>query len=258
MWPSRAPLFARLSAGLTAFASQTPLPGLTVPGSHDTLVMQMVASVRRLDYTDIILKRPVDPARADPSSALFDPEKAAVFHMRAGRVDEAIWLIFLSIHFGKHPRHGWRMVCDVYSGLGTNPWTWDRISRAPAAFRTWLTANGNRIGGAFGNHRKYESINGDRPTGTGAAIESYVTWIGPTKSHARRFADLVHVGGNDSHSIFELFYRDMRVARFGRLGKFDFLCLLGRLGLAPVAPGRAYLKGATGPMRGGSARGCPS
>jgi hypothetical protein len=42
----------------------------------------------------------------------------------------------------------------------------------------------------------------------------------------------------------------MQVARFGRLGKFDFLCLLGRLGLAPIAPGRAYLRNATGPLRG--------
>jgi hypothetical protein len=214
------------------------------------LVKQMVSSVRRLDYTNILLKRPLDPVRADPFNELFDPEKAAILHMRAGRVDEAIWLVFLSIHFGKHPRYGWRLVREVYSGLGGTPWTWDRVSRSPAAFRTWLTASGNCIRGAFGNHRRYESINADRPTGTGQAIESYVAWIGPTHSHARKFAELVRTGGNDPHSIFDCFYEDMRVSRFGRLGKFDFLCLLGRLGLAPIAPSRTYLKGATGPLRG--------
>ena len=42
----------------------------------------------------------------------------------------------------------------------------------------------------------------------------------------------------------------MRVLRFGRLGKFDFLALLGRLNLAPIKPGSTYLAGATGPLRG--------
>lgn len=250
-WPSRAALANRLSGGLALFAAtRRPLPGIASPDTRDTLVKQMVASVRRLEYTDTLLRRPIDPARADPASDLFDPERAAILHMRAGRTDEAAWLVFLSIHFGKHPRHGWRMLRDVYSGLGGPAWTWDRASGSPVAFRAWLTANGDRIGGSFGNHRKYESINGDRPTGTGAAIESYVAWISPTRSHARRFAELVREGGNDPGSIFEHFYGRMAVARFGRLGKFDFLCLLGRLGLAPIAPGRAYLKGATGPLRG--------
>ncbi len=170
--------------------------------------------------------------------------------MRAGRTDEAVWLILLATHFGKHPRHGWRMLRDVYSGLGGNPWTWERVSKSPAAFRVWLTKHAGVVGGGFGNHRKYESINGDRPSGTGAAVESYVAWIGPTRSHQQYFGELVQGAGNDPNAIFEHFYRRMNVARFGRLGKFDFLCMLGRLGLAPISPWRAYLEGATGPLRG--------
>ena len=42
----------------------------------------------------------------------------------------------------------------------------------------------------------------------------------------------------------------MNVARFGRLGRFDYLCLLGRLRFAPITPSRPYLKGATGPLSG--------
>lgn len=212
--------------------------------------MQMVASVRRLEYTELLLKRSLDPARADPTSDLFDPERAAILHMRAGLVDEAAWLVFLSVHFGKHPRHGWRRLRDVYSGLCGSPWTWDRVSSSPKAFRAWLMQHGATVGGAFGNHRKYESINGDRPSGTGAVIASYVAWIGPARSHQQRFAELVREGGNDPNAIFEHFYKCMTVARLGRLGRFDFLCMLGRLGLAPISPGRAYLKGATGPLRG--------
>jgi hypothetical protein len=179
---------------------------------------------------------------------MFDPERGAIVHLRAGRLDEAVWLVFLATHFGRHLRYGWRMLADVYSGLGTATWTWERVSRDPAAFRAWLTRNAARIGRAFGNHRKYESLNGDQANGTGAVVESYVAWVG--KDHAAHFARLVRKAGNDPHSIFDHFYRTMAVARFGRLGKFDFLCLLGRLGLAPIAPGSAYLSGATGPRRG--------
>jgi hypothetical protein len=34
------------------------------------------------------------------------------------------------------------------------------------------------------------------------------------------------------------------------LAKFDYLSLIGRYGLAPIAAGSAYLDGATGPGRG--------
>jgi hypothetical protein len=250
-WPSRAAQANRLSTVLASFAeSRRPLPGVASEAARTTLVMQMVASIRRLEYTEILLKRSIDLARADPGNGHFDPERAAILHMQAGRIDEAAWLVFLATHFGKHPRHGWRMLQDVYSGLGTRPWTWERVSRSPAAFRVWLTKHNRKIGGSFGNHRKYESINGDRPGGTGAVVESYVAWVGPTRSHRQRFADLIRESGNDPNAIFEHFYRAMVVARFGRLGKFDFLCMLGRIGLAPILPGRAYLKGATGPLRG--------
>jgi hypothetical protein len=40
------------------------------------------------------------------------------------------------------------------------------------------------------------------------------------------------------------------VYRFGRLGKFDYLTMLGKLALAPVEPGSAYMTGATGPVAG--------
>ena len=94
-WPTRAMLANRLCGSLTSFGTfRRPLPGVASDAARDTLVMQMVASIRRFDYTEILLKRPIDPARADPSSGLFDPERAAILNMRAGRTDEAIWLIF--------------------------------------------------------------------------------------------------------------------------------------------------------------------
>jgi hypothetical protein len=40
------------------------------------------------------------------------------------------------------------------------------------------------------------------------------------------------------------------VKRFGRLATFDFLAMLGKLGVAPIEPGSAYLAEATGPLKG--------
>lgn len=251
MWPSRQAIAARLEAGLTAFsANQRALPGVAAPAARATLAMQMVASLRRLDYSEVIRTRDFSPDRADPNSPSFDPERAAVLHFRAGQIDETFWLVFLATHFGKHLTHGWQRLRDIYSGLGGQTWTWARVSANPAAFRTWLLAHQHQIGGGFGSHRKRESVRADLVGGTAAVVDSYVAWVGPGHSHAALIARLTQAGGNSRESMFDHCYDSMNVARFGRLGRFDYLCLLGRLGFANISPGRAYLKGATGPLSG--------
>ncbi len=197
-----------------------------------------------------MITRAIDSKRADPNHLMFDPERAAISLARAGDLDEAAWLIFLATHFGKHLSSGWRRVADVYSGLGSGVWTWKRVSADPKAFRSWLRKNRSRIGGAFGNHRKYETLDPDSANGAAAVIERYIEWVGPERSHGVRLGTLVREGGNHPHTIFDHFYRSMKVSRFGRLAKFEFLALLGRHGLAPISPGSAYLRGATGPLRG--------
>ena len=210
--------------------------------------MQMIASLRRLDFTAALLNRDVHPDRANPNSPLFDPERAAIFHSRNGNIDEAIWLIFLSIHFGKHARHGWTMLRDVYSGLGKGLWTWQRVSAQPSAFAKWMEENHERIGGAFGNHRKYETLDPNSKSSTILVINSFINACAPSPSSF--FNSLTRSVGNDPKEIFDAAYRMLTITRFGRLAKFDFLCLLGRMGLAPLQPGSAYLKGATGPLKG--------
>jgi Alpha-glutamyl/putrescinyl thymine pyrophosphorylase clade 3 len=251
VWPTWQAIADQLDAKLRAFsANQCFLPGVSNPAARTTLVRQMIASLRRLDYSRIISTRDISPSRADPQSPLFDPERAAVLHFRAGRLDEAFWLVFLITHFGKSLKHGWRMLREVYSGLGTATWTWARVSANPAAFRAWLLANQVHIRGGFGSHRKRESVRADLPGGTAAVVESYVAWVGPAHSHAALVAGLIRAGGNSPESIFAYCYNSMTVTRFGRLGKFDYLCLLGRLGFADLVPGSAYLIGATGPLAG--------
>ena len=136
MWPTRLTRLAQLDTALEQFSrQQRALPGIVLDAARGTLALQMVASLRRLDYTQRLQHRPIDPARVDPSDDMFDPERAAVLHARAGDLDEAFWVIFLATHFGKHGKHGWRLMRDVYSGLGGQRWTWARYSADPHSFR---------------------------------------------------------------------------------------------------------------------------
>jgi hypothetical protein len=249
MWPSRSTTITQLDQGLKAFSKQQhKLLGIANPAHRMALVLQMTASLRRLDYTRIITSRDISPHRADPAHDLFEPERAAAFLARKGQFDEAIWLIFLATHFGQHKKHGWRMLRDIYSGLGTGRWTWSRVSANPAQFRAWLQQNFQQVGGAFGNHRKYETLNPASNSGTAIVVESFVQCFQPSPS--KWFSDLVRFKGNNPHTLFDAAYDSLTIERFGRLAKFDFLALLGRLDLAPIAPGSAYLSGATGPLRG--------
>ena len=247
-WPTREARRCELEDALVAHAQKHPLPGIADADCRQALSLQFVSSLRRQDYTRRLLARPVDPARADPHSAMFDPERAVVQHLRAGDEDEAAWLIFLMTHFGNAGSQGWRRLADVYGKLGEGVWDWPTTAADTAEFARWLGANHGKIRGRFGNHRKYESLGAPAPNGTGAVVASYVAWIGG--SHREHFAEAIREAGNDPANVFDVIYRDMAVRRFGRLAKFDYLALIGRYAIAPVEPGSAYLVGATGPTRG--------
>jgi alpha-glutamyl/putrescinyl thymine pyrophosphorylase-like protein len=89
VWPKRKGTADRLVAALADFsANERPLPGISRPGAAETLAMQMVASLRRLDYTEKVRRRPISEHRADPSSPMFDPERAAMLHASAGQIDQ--------------------------------------------------------------------------------------------------------------------------------------------------------------------------
>jgi len=101
--PKDANLAQTLNAGLVSFASdQRSLPGVTNELARESFVEQLVESVRRIRYISVVRQQELSPSRANPSGDMFDPIKAAVLRMREGRTDEAFWLIFISVHFGKH------------------------------------------------------------------------------------------------------------------------------------------------------------
>src|SRR5205823_89573 len=125
---------------------------------------QALESLHRVEYVSRIRQRTLSPARQDPTSDAFDPLKAAILFQNAGRLDDAFWMVFLFVHFGKHRRTGWRLARDVYGALGGQPWAWAIVSTNPQAFRQWLASNLLTLQGRdgvarhFGNHRKYVSL----------------------------------------------------------------------------------------------------
>lgn len=234
------------------------LPGLIGDGHLESLVAQFIDSLRRIEFVHHIRDSRLDPARMDPSSELFDPLRAAVLRNRSGENDEAWWLVFIGTHFGKHAVDGWRLARDVYGKLGQGGrWDWAAISGNAAGFGAWLAANEATLRGAdgisrrFSNHRKYESLKASSPNGTAAIFASYVAWVAPPRTHADMVRQLHKIVGQDPQEVFAALYASIdAVQRFGRLGKFDFLAMLGKLGIAPIDPGSTYLIGATGPLAG--------
>jgi len=253
MRPRDQRLAQQLDQGLRSYSQrQHALLGIHAERNRHALIEQLLESVHRVRYIKVISSRDISPLRTDPSSDLFDPLKAAILQKHRGEIDESFWLVFLSVHFGKHLRTGWRRSRDIYGSLGQGPiWTWARISANPAAFRRWLGVNQNNIGGHFGNHRKYESLSAESTRGTGAVVESYVRWIRPPRTHEMLIAEAYEQSGKDSKTTFQNLYQSMtNVMSFGRMAKFDYLTMIGKLDLAPIEPGIPYLQGATGPIRG--------
>jgi hypothetical protein len=245
---------AALDAALVKFDSEVePLLGIKSGIVRTVLVKQIIESLRRIEFVHVVRDGKLDPRRADPSSDLFDPIRAAAFRIRKGEQDEAFWLVFLSTHFGKHVKYGWELTRAVYGGSDGEAWIWKRVSTNVDAFRSWLSKNEAVLKAkyAFSNHRKYQSLSADSDAGTGAVVASYVDWVAPPRTHLQMIQEIHMKIGQDPRAAFDSLYGSMdSVMGFGRLGKFDFLTMLGKLGIAPIEPGSAYLVGATGPLQG--------
>ncbi len=256
--PRDTALANRIDAGFDAFVRvRRDLPGISTRERRQALGEQVLESIHRVRYVEVIRGRPISPRRANPDDEMFDPLKAAILHQRSGNLEEVFWLVFLFVHFGKSARGGWRFVREVYGRLGDGSrWDWVSTSANPSGFRAWLRAHQNRIRraeapGGFGNHRKRESLDADSENGTGAVVESYVGWIAPPRTHLEMIAQAMNQSGGDPKDTFDFLYNSMdAVVRFGRLARFDYLTMVGKLGLANMIPGTPYLEGSSGPRKG--------
>ncbi len=247
----------RLGGVLTDFSNNNvALPGIQAHENQLALVEQLVESIRRVQYIKLIREQKHDPRRVDPKSDLFDPLKAAALKRKQGDIDEACWLVFLSVHFGKHRSDGWQLTRDVYGALDSDEvWSWERVSRNPNAIAKWLAVNYKTLRSPgvfrrFGNHRKYETLNPSSSICTGHVITSYIYWILRFGTHAELFAYANETSKFDTRTAFRTLYNTMQVLRFGRTAKFDYLTMLAKLGLASIEADSPYLIGATGPLQG--------
>lgn len=231
------------------------LPGAGAVENKAALIEQLVESIRRVDYVAAIASRAISANRANPSSEYFDPIRAAVLMAQAGNVEEASWLIFLATHFGKASRTGWLLTKDVYGALGAgHNWTWPLVSTIPVDMSQWIASNQAvlRSGGRrFGNHRKYETLDPAKSNSTGEIIESYVNWVMQHGSHIGLFTNALIQSGGDPRGAFGILYRSMgAVKRFGRTGKFDYLTMIAKVGIATIVADSTYMVEATGPLKG--------
>lgn len=255
--PKYVPLVAELDQKLQEYHSNVrPLLGIEDEQHRAAFVAQLIDSVRRIDYARLISSRDVSPHRAEPRSNMFDPERAAVLHGRAGNFDEAMWLMFLATACGKHLQDSWRLCRDVYGKLGSNRerWDWVNVRASPEGFTEWLSEIETRfrsdsVRRRFGNHRKYSNLRQ-----LGEAVRSYVEWIKASGGHEHLVQTAVIPSEGDRRRAFDYLYRAMRrqVRYFDRLGCFDFLSLIGKFELAPIEAGSTYMSGATGPLSGAS------
>ncbi|MDI3240234.1 hypothetical protein QK292_01470 [Arthrobacter sp. AL08] len=254
--PSYQGRFDQLDNRIREFELQNaPLPGIHSDEERSVLINQLIDSERRNEHFERILSRPISEDFSDPHSDNFDPLRAAIYHWRKNNQEEAFWLVFLFVHFGKHPSAGWRYAREVYGRLNSHPiWTWDEISANTPEFRLWLAESQEQLlrrdqPRGFGNHRKYSSLSHESDRGTAAVFESYVEWVMRYGSHKGLMAYYSYLGTAEER--FDALYRDMKVVTdFGRIAKFDYLMTLSRLHFLEVRPGCAYLQGATGPLQG--------
>jgi hypothetical protein len=234
------------------------LPGIREVQNRTAFIEQLIDSIRRVRYLTVMRGRDIFAGRADPKNHAFDPLMAAEIHNRTGNLDEACWLVFLATHCGKSSRTGWRLTQDLYGGLQKKTWTWEEVSKQPQAFCNWVDdsyealAGGDGIKRNFGNHRKYETLKSQSDRSPAKVISSYVDWIGLGRSHQELFALAQQKTDGDPRSVFNYLYRSMQnVISFGRTGRFDYLTMLGKMGLAAIEADSAYMHGATGPVSGG-------
>ena len=256
--PKELPLAGSLKAGLRLYQeTKRSLPGINSSERCHALVEQMIESIRRIKYVHVIRTRLLSNRCTDPNDLLFDPLKASVLFRRQGQLNEAFWMVFLFVHFGKHSRGGWQYARLVYGKLGgSKRWNWANASAEPSTFSEWLHDHRSQIKnqsnpGGFGNHRKYQSLDAYSPNGTGAAFETYVKWVGPPGTHQDLFEHALQKTDGDSRAAFDDLYQSMAsIASFGRTAKFDYLTMVGKLDLASVEPGSPYLQNSTGPLNG--------
>lgn len=219
------------------------IPATSFPLEIDVLSRQLVASVNRVNYFQLIQSRPIDVKRTDPNNSLFDPLRSIIY-LKNINLDEAFWLAFLTIHFGENYHSKWKLTKNFYNNLGQSPQlTWTNVSSNPTLVDNWVSryrSSGIKL--KFGNHRKYESFSQLRDV-----IDSYIRLVNNNGGHQQLFQPKQNEQPKEQ---FKRLSRELKFYRFARLGMFDYLSLIYKTQLAPIQADSCHIAGSTGPKKG--------
>lgn len=228
------------------------LHGINDREKRDCFVQQILDSIKRVEYLTVIKNRGISLNRINPNSNYFDPLRAAIYHKNNNNIDEAFWCTFLYTLFGKTRKKGYGLLKAFYSRLGDqeNIHSYLYTKQNIEEVKIWISNNSQALkrDGGFGNHRKYETLNATK-RGAGSAIQSYLDIIG--ENHETFLNKINEDVYQDKYKLFDFLYIEFKkINSFSRLSSFDFVTMLGKVGLVPAEPGSAYLKDATGPNSG--------
>mgnify|MGYP001311415977 CR=1 FL=1 len=251
-------LFKKLSQELEYFSdTKLELPILQDEKIKSVFIKQLIDSIRRVKYALTVSQRKITIETTNPLSQAFDPVKGAIYLKNHDNIDNASWLIFLSTHFGYSPQSKWLLIKDVYGNFGEKPyWDWDNVYNNLTDFDSWTSSLFERIKPLvpvrkFGNHRKYETLKYGTKRSLNNVVSSYVSLLLPYKGHTNLFNDVMERNKGCKYKSFEYLYSYFEpVMSFGRTARFDFLTMLGKVGLIEIEPPKTYMRNSTGPAKG--------
>lgn len=219
---------------------------------YEILGLQLIDSVEQEAAIKALLEREIGEQSCDPTSAQFNPIKAIIY-LKDKDYNEACWLSFLLIYTNDSEKADWAFMRKLYGGVGLNlktALTWQQVNKSFDQRMALLEELSSSLALSdpkpkFGHHRAYESIN-HLPI----AFGSYINFINQQGGHQALFRPKGTT--LDKTAYFQTLYALIRnnVYRFGRLSTFEYLCLLGKMGLADVEPDSCYIAEASGPKRG--------
>lgn len=220
--------------------------------TYEILALQLIDSVEQEAAIKALLDRDIGEQCCDPTSEEFNPIKAVIY-LKDKDYDEACWLSFLLIYTNDSEKTDWAFMRKLYGGVGLNlktALTWQQVNKSFDHRMALLEQLSSSLALSdpkpkFGHHRAYESIN-HLPI----AVSSYIDFINEQGGHQTLFRPKGTT--LDKTAYFQKLYALIRknVYRFGRLSTFEYLCLLGKMGLADVEPDSCYIAEASGPKRG--------
>ncbi|ARU28669.1 hypothetical protein [Cellvibrio sp. PSBB006] len=238
-------------------ATVSHIPILEEKAYKDAFIRQLIDSIRRVKYVTITAEKNYSLNVADPYVSNFNPLKAALYHFKNNNLDEAVWLIFISTHFGKSKKSGWLLTQDFYKGPNQNSiLTWERVKLGSLETTTWIDNLKSHLANkapkrVFGNHRKYESLRPDSKRPLNKVIASYISLIESHQTHENLFSLALIDAEGSKYNLFDNLYKKFRaVLSFGRTGSFDFLTMLGKLKILNAEPPKTYINQSTGPRDG--------